>query len=115
MYQADLENVTIANGETASRWVVASDEYSDALSLGLAFEGAQDGGVTFTIEVSKNHDATSPDVQTLHNASGAITLPGANIARQYTEMLPFRAWRILASGAVTGAQAFLLSKQVEGI
>lgn len=101
-----IYDATVASGGTVSRGVKGAYEYSDAVAIGIQSPATMDA-TTWTIEVSQD-DST---YATLKDSSGtAIGPPGAGSARQYTEMLGFKFFRIKSSGATAADRTFKLSK-----
>jgi hypothetical protein len=105
-FYAALADVTVASGGTTSRAVYADYEYSDARFLTIQAPATLDAA-TWTIEVS--FDGTT--WATLNTGAADIAPPAAGKARQYTEMLSSRYFRIKASSGTAADRTFKVSKQ----
>lgn len=101
-----IHDVIIPSGSNATRAIQGVYEYSDASNIGIQSPAVLDE-LTFTIEVS----ADAATWATLTNGASALPVPDASEALQYIEMLPFKYWRIRASGNVAADRTFLVSKQ----
>lgn len=99
-----IKPLVISEGETVSRSCFSAYEYSD--SVQLAIKSPDTLPETVVIEVS-NDDV---DYNTLEDATGDIVVPSAGKARAYTQMLPFKYFRLRAGAAVAADRTFELYK-----
>lgn len=104
-FDSRLHDVVISSGQTTTRSISGIYEYSDATAIIIQSPGTLDAG-TYTIEVT-NDDSTWA---TLEDAGGNLGVPAAGKARQYTEILGSRAFRIKGPSAAAD-RTFLVSKQ----
>lgn len=106
-----LEDVTIANGASTSRAVLAYPEYHDALTLQLDGPAALDV-LTFTIQTADD-DAFTTNVRTVqvNDPPTDLAPPAATKTRVYfVELSRLRRWRIKSSGNVAADRTWKVSK-----
>jgi hypothetical protein len=111
MHTVRIGALTIPDGADVSNWLTRR-EYEDAVSVSLAgMNGlALD---TYVIDVSDNDD--SPDdgniaVLQTGTTPADIAVPAADKAILYPELPNFLAFRVRASGVVSGDQSWYVSK-----
>ena len=104
-FSGTLENVVIAQGGTSTRWIYGPYEYDDANAIVIQSPEALDAG-TYSIEVSSDGVTGA----TLTDAGGDLSVPAGGDARQYTEMLGARYFRIVGPSAAS-ARTFRVTKQ----
>lgn len=103
---ASCPDVTIANGQINSNIVHSNLVYEDALSISL-FASAIDAARTYKFQISPDDGANFYDWT---DGTNNITPPGTvSTASVYPNPI-FTAFRITASGAVTGAVTWKMSK-----
>lgn len=106
---------TIADAGTTSNVLNLFRTCSDAFLLGLMRESTDADAVrTYTIEVTNEADPTAAtEWATLTNVAGtSIVPPAAGKALAMQSVLAYTGVRIKASGAVTNAQIWYISKHV---
>ena len=106
-FDALLHDTSIAAGQTTTRAIFGTYEYSDATAIVIQSPSSLPA-VSFTIEVSPDSSAWA----TLTDGFSNLPVPGAGKAAQYTEMLGAKYFRLKASASVgETAVAFRISKQ----
>ena len=105
-FDALLHDVVIASGQSATRSIFGTYEYSDATAIVIQSPATLDA-LTFTIEVSSDASTWA----TLTDGTNPLPMPGAGQAMQYTDMLGAKYFRIKASGNVAEDRTFRVSKQ----
>ena len=104
-FDGAIEDVIILSGATTTRNIEGVDYYSDATAICIQSPAALDVG-TYSIQVSRDGILWA----TLEDAGGAITVPIATRARQYTEIHGFK-WFRIAGPTAAANRIFLVSKQ----
>lgn len=104
-FDSRLHDVVISSGGTTTRSINGSYEYSDATAIIIQSPATLDAG-TYTIEVSNDGSTWA----TLEDAGGNLGVPAATKARQYTEILGSRFFRIKGPTAAAD-RTFIVSKQ----
>lgn len=95
--------LTITSGQQYSNIIDAHRQLGDAFYIGLLGVDAQDGAVTYALQVTddKEPSASSTWYGLNDTANAAIRPPVAGAARTYSSPLPFRGLRIAASSAAS--------------
>lgn len=103
---AQIENVVIPSGESASRTIFSQQESSDAVAISIQAPAALDA-IVFSIEASNNGTVWA----TLSDGTADLPAPAAGKVVQYVEMLSVRFWRIRSASNVAADRTFIVTKQ----
>ena len=105
-------DLTIPINTDVSNIIKAREVYDDAASISLLAPATLDG-VTFTLQVTDDFDATTSSTwRTLqvNDPPTDINPPAAGKARTYYDLPTYAAFRIKASGNVAAARTWALIK-----
>jgi hypothetical protein len=105
-FDARLHDVVIPSGQSTTRAIFGTYEYSDATAIVIQAPATLDA-LTFTIEISNDGSTWA----TLNDGINNLPVPAAGKAIQYTEVLGSKYFRIKSSGNVAEDRTFLVSKQ----
>ena len=104
-FNGGIADVTIANGGTTSRSVRGVYEYDDATCITIQSPAA----LTGTVGIQVSQDAST--YAALHDGTAVINAPAAGQARQYTELLGWKYWRLVSGSAEGAERTFKVTKQ----
>jgi hypothetical protein len=106
--------LTLANGGQYSSFIDLRKVGSDARFFGLLGLDAQEGGKTYSVQITGDAEpATGGNwFDLVNSAAVAVDAPVANAAKTMESIMPFTGVRIKASAAVTTGSTWELMKFV---